>query len=245
MLNRLYDAALALMYPQLCEVCGVRSVERRADAPACAVCWAATEIFAAGRLLCCKCGAPVPRLASGTGGPEVRCRRCEDEAFTAARAVGFYAGALRATVLALKREPHLPARVRELLCEVQRRAPLDTATCVVPVPLHPTRRRERGFNQADVIARELADASSLPLDSASVVRARHSAKHRAGMDGASRRRSVRDVFGVERPRLLAGQRVLLVDDVFTTGATVSACAQVLRAAGAQEVFVLTVARTGK
>ncbi|MDQ3806373.1 MAG: ComF family protein, partial [Acidobacteriota bacterium] len=67
-------------------------------------------------------------------------------------------------------------------------------------------------------------------------------RHRAGMDRRARRETVEDAFRVVRPRLVEGQRVLLVDDVFTTGATASACARALRAAGAAEVYVLTVAR---
>ncbi|MEJ7617200.1 MAG: ComF family protein [Pyrinomonadaceae bacterium] len=244
MLNKLYDSVLALMYPQPCAVCGRRSVERRADLPACARCWAATDIFNGRENLCWKCGLPTPGAANRSSGrrEDVRCRRCEHESFTAARAIGAYGGALRATVLALKREPHLSQRLTHLLCESQRRPPLDVATCIIPVPLHAERLRERGFNQAEVLARALAASTMLPLDEASVRRIKQSAKHRAGMDGVERRQSVLGAFSVERPRLVAGHRVLLVDDVFTTGATVSACAQTLTAAGALDVFVLTVAR---
>jgi predicted amidophosphoribosyltransferase len=74
------------------------------------------------------------------------------------------------------------------------------------------------------------------------VRRVHTERHRAGMDARARRESVADVFAVRHPKLVTGQRVLLVDDVFTTGATVSACAAVLREAGTQDVFVLTLAR---
>ncbi|MGH9902421.1 MAG: ComF family protein, partial [Pyrinomonadaceae bacterium] len=95
-----------------------------------------------------------------------------------------------------------------------------------------------------VLARALAARTRLPLDEWSLVRATHSARHRAGMDAQSRRETVADAFAVRRPRLVEGERVLLVDDVFTTGATVSSCARALRAAGAEEVFVLTVARAG-
>ena len=113
---------------------------------------------------------------------------------------------------------------------------------IIPVPLHAERERERGFNQAVLLARELARLSHLPLDEHSVVRRVHTERHRAGMDARARRESVADVFAVRHPKLVTGQRVLLVDDVFTTGATVSACAAVLREAGTQDVFVLTLAR---
>ncbi len=244
--DALGDAALALLYPQACAVCGRASVEARADAPACGVCWAETRIFERDEMLCWKCGALAEESAGGAVAEEkrmeVRCRRCENEPFTAARACGVYEGALRASVLALKHEPHVGARLSRLLFETQRRPPLDMATRIIPVPLHPERLSGRGFNQAALLARTLAARSRLTLDEWSLRRITHTERHRAGMDARGRRESVKAAFEVARPRLVAGERVLLVDDVYTTGATVSACASVLRAAGAQNVFVLTVAR---
>ena len=174
----------------------------------------------------------------------MRCRRCDSWAFTAARACGVYEGALRAAVLTLKHEPRVGARLARLMCEAQRRPPLDRATRVVPVPLHPERERERGFNQAALLARVVARRAGLPCDERSLVRVTHTEQHRAGMDARARRETVEKAFRVARPRLVEGERVLLVDDVFTTGATASACARALEAAGAGEVFVLTVARAG-
>lgn len=242
-LDALYDAALALIYPRPCAACGGAGlVEARADGAACAACWRETRVFSAGDTLCWKCGAPAAAAVGEGEREDVRCRRCDEEAFTAARACGLYGGALRAAVLTLKREPHVPARLARLLLEAQGRAPLSGATRVVPVPLHAERERERGFNQAALLARALAAAAALPLDEWSLVRATHTARHRAGMDARARRQTVVDAFRVVRPRVVAGERVLVVDDVYTTGATVSACAAALRAAGAAEVFVLTVAR---
>ncbi|HEV2761973.1 MAG TPA: hypothetical protein VGV38_03180, partial [Pyrinomonadaceae bacterium] len=153
-----------------------------------------------------------------------------------------YEGALRAAVLALKREPHVGPRLARLLAEAQRRAPLSASTRVLPVPLHPARERERGFNQATLLARALAARTGLPCDEWSLVRTAHTERHRAGMDARSRRETVEGAYAVARPRLVEGERLLLVDDVFTTGATASSCASALRDAGALEVYVLTVAR---
>jgi ComF family protein len=247
-LDALYDAALALLYPSACAACGTAGVEARADAPACAACWGATRVFGGADVLCWKCGALAPGEAAsralGGGGREegVRCRRCDAESFTAARACGLYEGALRAAVLNLKREPHVASRLAGLLHETYLRAPFETATRVVPVPLHPERERERGFNQAALLGRALAARAGLAADEWSLSRVTHTEKHRAGMDARARRESVEDAFEVVRPRLVRGESVLVVDDVFTTGATVSACAGALRAAGAREVFALTVAR---
>jgi ComF family protein len=173
---------------------------------------------------------------------QVRCRRCDDDAFTAARACGVYEGALRAAVLLLKRQPYISRRLIEQLSKTQQRYPLSEATRIVPVPLHPEREKTRGFNQATLIARELARAVSLPVDEISLVRTHHTARHRAGMDAKGRRETVAEAFRIAYPALIAGERVLLVDDVFTTGATVSSCARTLLDAGAISVFVLTIAR---
>lgn len=240
-LNALADAGLALVFPQACAVCG-RSVEARADGAACAACWRGTRVFGGADVVCWKCGAPARGVVPEEDRGDVRCRRCDGEHYTAARACGVYEGALRASVLALKREPHAPGRLARLMFEAQRRDPLAGATRVVPVPLSRDRLRERGFNQAAVLARALARLARLPLDEESLVRTSHAARHRAGMDERARRESVEGAFAVRRPRLVEGERVLLVDDVFTTGATASACAAALTAAGAQSVFVLTLAR---
>jgi ComF family protein len=239
--NLVYNSLLALVYPQSCAVCG-DSVESRAFGVACEKCWQQTHLFTGTETLCWKCGL----LSRGTVPEEkreqVRCRRCDDDAFSAARAGGVYEGALRASVLSLKLEQHIGSRLKQLMVETQKQYPLSKATRIVPVPLHPERQKARGFNQAALLARELSNATSLPMDEVSMVRTRHGDRHRAGMDWKGRRDTVADAFQVIYPALIAGERVLLVDDVFTTGATVSSCAKTLLDAGAAEVFVLTIAR---
>jgi ComF family protein len=173
---------------------------------------------------------------------QVRCLRCDSQPFTAARAVGFYEGALRETLLLLKRQPYLSAHVEELLVAAAMREPLNASTRILPVPLHPKRQRSRGFNQASVIAELLSKRLQLPLDEVSLVRVSATEKYRAGLDAKGRRDTVAGAFEVRHPRLVANEDILLVDDVFTTGATVSACAEALIEAGAKSVYVLTVAR---
>jgi len=239
--SHIYDAALALVYPQACAVCGA-GVESRKDGVACAACWRATRVFGETDVLCWKCGALSVGRVSDSKRESVRCRVCDEDAFTAARAIGFYDGALRASVLALKREPGVAHRLAGLMFQALQQRPINQTNLIIPVPLHPERERERGFNQAALIARELARMSNLPIDEHCVGRRVHTERHRSGMDGRARRESVANAFDVRRTDSIAGQSVLLIDDVFTTGATVSACAAALKNAGAKEVFVLTVAR---
>lgn len=224
------DAVLTLAYPQICVICG-QSVEQRRFDVACESCWTGTRIFTDDDEICWKCGAPGPA-----------CGRCVALAFTVARAVGIYEGAVRESALMLKRRPYLARHVENLLVAAAARAPLSMSTTVMPVPLHPERLRARGFNQASVLARSLSKNLRLPLDDVSLLRISGSEKYRAGLDIKGRRDTVAGAFKVTHPRLVAGVDILLVDDVFTTGATVSACAAVLTAAGAKSVFVLTLAR---
>jgi ComF family protein len=218
-LTRIYDAILTLAYPQVCVICG-KSVEQRRFGVACETCWSETQIFTDEERICFS----------------------QQFAFEAAWAVGRYEGALRESLLLLKRQPYLPRHVESLLIEVVRHEPLSHSTRVIPVPLHPKRLKTRGFNQASIIGQTVSKALQLPLDEVSLVRVSTTEKYRAGMDTKGRRDTVAGAFRVSHPRLVAGESILLVDDVFTTGATISACADVLVAAGAGNVFVLTVAR---
>ena len=238
-----YDALLTLAYPQVCAICG-RSVEQRRFGVACEACWERTRVFSGDETLCWKCGVPAPVVASCAVREQVRCRRCDSQSFMAARAAGLYEGVLRESVLLLKRQPHLSQHLETLLTAAAGREPLNVSTKIVPVPLHPKRLRARGFNQASIIAEVLSKSLRLPLDEVSLLRVSAAEKYRAGLDAKGRHDTVAGAFEVRYPKLVENEDILLVDDVFTTGATVSACAEALIEAGARRVFVLTLARTG-
>jgi ComF family protein len=172
----------------------------------------------------------------------VRCHRCDDATFDAARACGLYQGALRASIIELKRAPGVSHRLGRLMFKTSRQPPLDRSTLLVPVPLHPLREKERGFNQALILARELSRLRGLPIAENCLIRVAQTERHRAGMDARSRRESVENAFAVVSAGMIEGENILLIDDVFTTGATLSACAVALKNGGATEVLALTLAR---
>jgi len=111
---------------------------------------------------------------------------------------------------------------------------------LIPVPLHPKREQERGFNQATLLAKEVGRGYGLPVGRRLLRRVRATEAQRGARK--EREANVKGAFRVDRPEKVNGRRVLLIDDVFTTGATVSECAKALMAAGAAEVGIYTLAR---
>ncbi|MEJ7847082.1 MAG: ComF family protein [Pyrinomonadaceae bacterium] len=238
MLQRISDAILSVVYPHQCSLCN-NIVENSPDGSACGECWGKTNVFCGKETLCEKCGAFLRDSQSTTA---VFCHKCEDHHYDLARAVGIYNSALSATVIELKRTPHIPSRTRKLLFDAFRNSSYYDTTLIIPVPLSGKRRLERGFNQAAVIAKALSKETAIPFDEHSLVRKIHTPIHRVAMDRKARDLTVRNAFEVTRPKLISGQNILLVDDVFTSGATVSYCAKVLKKNGAVKVNVLTIAR---
>ena len=163
--------------------------------------------------------------------------------FDRARSLGAYAGALRDAVCALKFSRRTMV-ARTLGGWLARYGPGLLGTrqydCMLPVPLHVDRLRQRGFNQAVLLARQVSRALGIELDRRSLQRI-HPTPPQARLAARFRAGNVRKAFVVSTPRI-AGQRVLLIDDVYTSGATADACAATLKRAGATVVDVLTVAR---
>lgn len=239
--QRVRDASLALLYPQECRVCS-RQIETWRDGVVCAACWERAVLDWQQREVCRKCGSPLRPLTTPLAPAQRECGKCRDFAFTVARAGGAYEGPLLESILWLKRHPHLPLRLRELLIAAFENAPdLQQSEAIIPVPLHATRQAERSFNQAELLAEALAAQTGLPINRASLIRAKATERHRAGMGVNERAKSLRKAFRVRAPRLLEGRAVLLVDDVMTTGSTAHEIAETLLAGGARTVNVLTLA----
>jgi ComF family protein len=238
MFKILPDPLLALIYPRECWVCHNQVVSSD-DGVACSDCWGNTRIFNDSQTLCNKCGA---FLFAGPPSSDVRCQKCDDHQYDRAFAVGIYEHALSSSVVNLKRIPHIDKRLERLLTATFDRIPANRAETIIPVPLSERRHRERGFNQAELLARAVAKHAGLMVDESSLVRKAHTPIHRAGMDRKARARTVKNAFTVVRPKLIDNRTILLVDDVFTSGETASICAKVLKQSGAATVNVLTIAR---
>jgi ComF family protein len=245
------DGLLGLAYPEQCRVCG-GAVESWDDGVACAGCWDdPTLTKTLSGFVCARCGSPLspsattPECSAQTISDRV-CGICSSTPFAAARACGVYSGAFEASILFLKIAPHISPRLRRIINRTfSDHASALSADLVIPVPLHRLRERQRGFNQASVIARLVSREFGLQLDDRSLKRNKPTERHRAGMDASDRARSVERAFEVVRPRLIDGASVLLVDDLYTTGSTIYAASRALIDAGAQRVNVLTIARVGE
>lgn len=230
--SRLRTTILDLLFPPRCVGCKKRS------AWFCNACLAAVSRIAPP--LCRCCGEPLERPGARPGDLCYNCRR-EPLQIDGIRSVALFAGPLRQAVHHLKYtgQRDLASALGRLLAEYwqDNRLPADV---LVPVPLHASRQRERGYNQAALLAQELAAAAGLPVIEGCLVRARQTASQMT-LKRVERKTNVRDAFACVDDRL-ASRQVLLLDDVCTTGATLEACAVACRQAGARSVWALTLAR---
>jgi ComF family protein len=208
--------------------------------PVCDDCWRSMMPHAAGE--CATCGLFMEGAAADPG---TQCGLCRADTFgfEQARCFGPYENALSAVIRLYKYRGIRPlaAPLAGLLAQTLERLDAETLDLVVPVPLHRNRERHRGFNQAALLAKNLARAANIALAGRDCVRVRDT-QPQTGLSGAERRKNVRGAFAVPAPERIRGRRVLLVDDVMTTGATVDACARALLAAGAAGVWVVTLGR---
>lgn len=255
MLRSQVDSLASAIFPAACLLCDT-PLAQLSRVPICPTCW--TDLPPQSGVLCLHCGEALGAhaFASEERAPgDWLCRPCRlvPPDFDRAVAHGLYRGTLRSLLHLLKYERMEPvARPLGALMAAQIASlpALPKIMTVVPVPLFAGKRRQRGFNQAELLARAVARAGhahglDLRVDSTLLIRTRATVSQ-AGLTPSGRRRNVRGAFIARdhRPgtRPLAGRDLLLIDDIYTTGATSRAAAGALRRAGAAQVWVATAAR---
>ena len=235
-LRRGLGAGLAgLLWPPACMACG----EDVSDPYGlCAECWGDLRLCSGA--MCIRCAHPLPEGYGGDG----QCGECGDRRhpWGRARAATLYGGTSRQLVLSLKHGDR--ADIARPMAAWMRRAGADLlarADLAVPVPLHWSRRLKRRMNQSAELSRRIAKEARI-AHGPGVLRRIRPTETQKGRSFEQRRRNVAGAFAVPSPGAVAGRRVVLVDDVMTTGATLGAAARALRVAGARRVDVLVFAR---
>ena len=228
-----------LVFPSSCRLCS-SLLDRPGERIVCTECLA--RLVPRRGPVCPVCG----RFFEGEAGAHL-CGRClaDRPAFSVHRSCGAYGGTLREIILLFKYRRYAPlagplARFAEAALSGEA-ALWDGAELLVPVPLHRARKRERGFNQSVLLARELGKARGVETVKGPLVKVRN-VPAQAGLRAADRERNVVGAYAVRRPERVRGKIVVIVDDVTTTGATIRECARVLVEAGAKEVRALTLAQ---
>lgn len=233
-IDNILQSLLDLIYPPRCEVCGVLG-----PLALCHTC--ASDMVLVEAPYCQRCG-----LLQPVGTPQSTCPDCRDHRlhYDAARCVGLHTGSLRRAILNFKFENR--RRLQEPLgallaqrIEEEPVLPLGQVDCLVPVPLHPSRRNWRGFDQALYLARGVEKRLGLPVLSDGLIRTRPTTPQ-VQLSPTQRHENIKGAFA-GRPSL-QGKKILLLDDVFTTGATVNEAAKAARQSGATRVYVLTISR---
>ena len=239
--RKIYASVFSLVFPDECRLCAkpLREVSR---IPVCRTCLLKPEPLAA-EYFCVQCRSPFrssfPLDEQGLCG---LCRRGV-RGFDAAYSFGFYEDELRKLIHLFKY-----GRVQTLATPLGRLLSLalprdQEFDVVVPMPLHWRKRWQRGFNQSALLAWEIGRRTNVPVKNA-LRRVRPTATQ-AGLTNAKRRLNVSGAFRARKTSALTGKRVLLVDDVMTTGATAASCARALKIAGARQVTLLTLARVDR
>lgn len=229
-----------LIFPSRCRICRTL-LERRDERVVCRSCLDRLVPRRSSFCVCCGRffdGAPAPHLC-------LDCLRSRPP-YAIHRSCAAYEGALREFIILMKYHG-FSVLGRDLAVFALEALGEDESLwwgleAIIPVPLHRRKKKKRGFNQAEVVARELGRAKDVPLLTKALSRVRNTPAQ-TSLEGRARRRNLSGAFIVRRPGEVKGRTVLLVDDVYTTGSTVKECCRTLRRAGAKEVRVLTLART--
>jgi ComF family protein len=253
LLNSAAESLFATLFPADCRLCAAPLINIF-RLPVCQDCISAMHPIAVST--CAVCGERMlsPYVVSQNAG-EPRCGLCRriEPSFDRATAYGSYEAGLRELIQLLKYEEVRPAAnvlgrmLGDAIADLEPGFG-DSPPLTVPVPLHSAKHRQRGFNQSELIARaalKLRPEGKRWMLGTGILKRNRPTQSQIGLTRHQRRQNIRGAFTVVKPNEVVGREILLVDDVFTTGTTVSECARILRRSGASKVWVATVARTLK
>lgn len=228
-----------VLFPSFCRLCG-RILERPGERVVCEDCWKKVTPH---RASCC----PACGRFFETAADSHACRKCVENPppFAVHRSCGRYEGALKDLILLFKyrRFSVLGGGLgrfafRTLGADPDLWRGIDA---IVPVPIHPRRKRGRGFNQAAVFAAELGRLEGAAILNGALIKVRN-VPPQTSLEAGERERNVRGVYAVKKEAAVRGKILLLADDVYTTGSTIKECSRTLLAAGAKEVRAVTIAQ---
>lgn len=234
-----FKLAELILFPSLCELCS-NLLELPREKIVCRSCLQGIQPHRT--CYCLSCG----KFFSGSGEPHY-CRQCVEQrpAFSCHRSCGLYAGKLKDIIILYKYRGF--SVLGDFLAEfviksLGKEESLWWETdAILPVPLHPEKKKERGFNQSQILAKELARRKQIRLVEDQLVKVRRTLPQ-TSLEAKERENNLKGVFEIKDSEKIKGRIVLLVDDVFTTGSTLQECSLALRTAGALEVRALTVAQ---
>jgi ComF family protein len=236
--TELWPVLLDILFPERCLGCGVCLAGRQPLA-FCHICM--EYIHYLEPPLCICCGKPYDKAVGGNH----YCSRCltRPYQYDQARAAVKYLEPVAKAVQQFKYGAKTSglSTFANLMHQYLRHHPLPLVDTIIPVPLHKKRLRQRGFNQALVLARKFFPQEQKKIVPLALWRYAWT-QPQTGLNRAARKRNVKNAFAVRQPDKIKDKRILLIDDVFTTGATVNECARTLNRNGAQKVYVLTLAR---
>lgn len=237
---------ITFIYPARCRCCdkqlGVGKVHYICDE-----CWKNIELIT--MPYCDICGRlMIPNAMFARPDGTYTCRWClrNPPEFSKVRSIAYYDDAIREAIILFKKRKVMAKHLSEFIAE-HAPALLDLSEYdnLVPIPLHKRRHRERGYNQAELLAQSFEKFAQIPVLTNNVIRIKYTEQQRKFKSNREKRENVEGVFRVKHPEEIKDATILLIDDVLTTGATVSEIAGTLLNAGANRVDVFTIARAGQ
>jgi ComF family protein len=243
MLQGLGGRLIDIILPRFCESCR-QLLPHGGPIGFCESCWAMVRLITPPYCPCC--GQPFRSPVALVYSPDFRCGSCRRRPppFDHARAIAYYEGPVRQAIHLLKYRGRWPMHQRLLqlaIAHFEVHFPVANFDLIIPIPLHQKRLMQREFNQAALIARGIAHHLSTPMREQVLVRTRWT-RPQVELSGDERRANIRRAFTVKDLAAIQDRTVLLIDDVFTTGATLREASQALKAAGARQVDVFALAR---